>query len=96
MPGRAAGAGSWPREELRAIFVELRAQGRNLNQIAAAANRIASLMEREALTMDVDAGLIDRLAGRLLAEDSGMRGEISKAIERVCEISDEADVKRGG
>lgn len=84
------------REELRAIFVELRAQGRNLNQIAAAANRIASLMEREALTMDVDAGLIDRLAGRLLAEDAGMRGEISKAIERVCEISDEADVKRGG
>lgn len=84
------------RKELREIFVELRAQGRNLNQIAAAANRIASLMEREALTMDVDAGLIDRLASRLLDEDASMSEEINKAIDRVCEISDEIDIKRVG
>lgn len=79
------------REELRKLFVELRAQGRNLNQIAAAANRIASVAWRD----DVDAGLIDQLATDLREDNERTRAAINDAVARIAEISDDADFRTG-
>lgn len=79
------------REELRKVFVELRAQGRNLNQIAAAANRIASVSWRE----DVDAGLIDQLVRELREDNERTRAAINDAVRRVAAIADDADFRTG-
>ena len=81
----------YTREELRKLFVELRAQGRNLNQIAAAANRIASVAWRD----DVDAGLIDQLTTDLREDNERTRAAINDAVARIAKISDDADFRTG-
>lgn len=79
------------REELRKLFVELRAQGRNLNQIAAAANRLVSVAWRD----DVDAGLIDQLAAELREDNERTRAAINDAVKRVTEIARDANFRTG-
>lgn len=68
------------RGELRAIAVELRAQGRNLNQIARTANGIASLAARED---ELDASLVDELVRRLLEDNERTRALLNDALSAV-------------
>lgn len=78
------------RDELRKLWIELRAQGRNLNQIAAAANRIASVAWRD----DVDGGLIDQLARELLEDNRSTRAAVNDAIRRVSDAVDATDFRK--
>lgn len=74
------------RDELRKLAIELRAQGRNLNQIAAAANSLRSVAWRD----DVDAGLIDQLVSELLDDNKRTRTAINDALHKVADLSDGA------
>lgn len=78
------------RDELRKLWIELRAQGRNLNQIAAAANRIASVAWRD----DVDAGLVDQLVGELLEDNRRTRAAINDAARHVSDAVDASDFRK--
>lgn len=79
------------RDELRKLAIELRAQGRNLNQIAAAANSLRSAAWRG----DVDAGLIDRLASELLEDSRRTRAAVNGALHKVADLSDGAYFRSG-
>lgn len=79
------------RDELRRLAIELRAQGRNLNQIAAAANSLRSVAWRD----DVDAGLIDQLVNELLEDNRRTRAAINDALNKVLDLSDGADFRSG-
>lgn len=79
------------RDELRKLAIELRAQGRNLNQIAAAANSLRSVAWRD----DVDAGLIDQLVNELLDDNKRTRTAINDALHKVADLSDGACFRSG-
>lgn len=77
------------REELIKVYRELRAQGRNLNQIAAAANSIASVAWRE----DVDGSVIDQACETLLEDNERTRAHINDANKEVVKLLARANVR---
>lgn len=67
------------RDAYMRTFSELQAQGRNLNQIAAALNRIASIAWRD----DVDGELIDSLVRDVLDDNARTRSGINDALSSI-------------
>ena len=86
----AATGDALAKEELVKLWRELRAQGRNLNQIAAAANRLAAIAWRD----DVDASLLDQLCRELIEDETRTRPAINEAIQAVTARMDRSRLER--
>lgn len=86
----AATGDALAKEELVKLWRELRAQGRNLNQIAAAANRLAAIARRG----DVDASLLDQLCRELIEDETRTRPAINEAIQAVTARMDRSRLER--
>ena len=79
------------KDEVRKVYAELRAQGRNLNQIAAAANRIASVAWRD----DIDAGMVDRLCAELTEDNERTRAAVNDALRAAGEAMRATRIRNG-
>lgn len=79
------------KDEVRKVYAELRAQGRNLNQIAAAANRIASVAWRD----DIDAGMVDRLCAELAEDNERTRTAVNDALRATGEAMRATRIRNG-
>ena len=77
-------------DEIEAITREFAAIGNNLNQIAAAANRLAAIAWRD----DVDASLLDQLCRELIEDETRTRPAINEAIQAVTARMDRSRLER--
>ncbi len=76
------------KEELFALWRELHRQGCNLNQIAAATNRIASVTERDGIA----SGAVDELCDALRQDAARLRSGILRAIDALADVMESAHV----
>lgn len=73
------------RKELRGLLFELRAQGRNLNQMAVAMNRIALAAQQAESPEGVNAEAINRMVRELLEKEPRAFSAQRSAVEAVVE-----------